>query len=104
MLIEHVEAAERAENLQRHRVDVVLHRDVADDAVGAGMLAGDPFDALALPRDERDMGALRVQPATSARPRPDVPPVIGDARSGVKGLLDICKESPLLSRSLLPAG
>ena len=58
---EDVEAAQLAENLQRHRVDVVFRRDVAHDAVRARMLAGDLVDPLAMARDERDAGALLVQ-------------------------------------------
>ena len=58
-------------NLNRDRVNVVFQRDVADDAVGSGMLAGDPFDAIAASGDERDAGAaaekLPDQRQTQAR-------------------------------------
>ena len=58
---EDVEAAQLTENLQRHRVDVVFHRHVADDAVCARVLAGDLVDPLAMTCDERHAGALLVQ-------------------------------------------
>ena len=97
-----VEAAQLAENLQRHRVDVVLRRDVADDAVRAGMLAGDlrrpargrarrtpPARLLVEEMDERE---------TEARGAAGD----GDAQVGERMWQAISKESPLLSRSLLP--
>ena len=58
---EDVEAAQLAENLQRHRVDVVFRRDVAHDAVRAGMFAGDLVDPLAVAGDERHARALLVE-------------------------------------------
>ena len=42
-------------------MDVLFQRDVADDAVGAGVLAGDPFDAIAAAGDERDTRAAAEQ-------------------------------------------
>ena len=59
---EHVEAAEGAELIwSGDRVDVLLPRDVADDAVGAGMVAGNAVDALAGAGDEGDAGAAAAE-------------------------------------------
>ena len=54
-----VEAAERAADLQRDGVHVVLLRDVADDAVAAGDRARDARDAAGVAGDEGDAVAAR---------------------------------------------
>jgi hypothetical protein len=51
---EDVEAAERAADLERDRVRVVLAGDVADDAVAAGDGSGDAADAGRVAGDEGD--------------------------------------------------
>ena len=54
-----VESAERRADLQRDRVGVVLARDVADDAVTAGVAAGDARHRVAVTGDEGDRVAAR---------------------------------------------
>jgi len=61
--------------LQRDWIDVVLRRDVADDRVRAGELAGDALHTLAAARDKRDARAApgerahqrEAQPGRAAR-------------------------------------
>ena len=65
---EDVETAQLTENLQRHRVDIVLRGDVADDAVGAWVFAGDLFDAIAVAGDEGDARALLVEKMDEGEP------------------------------------
>src|SRR5215216_456277 len=52
-----VEPAKLACDLNRDRVDVFLHGDVADDAVGAGIVPRDLFDSFARPCDKSDARA-----------------------------------------------
>ena len=79
---EHVEAAERAADLQRDRVDVVLARDVADDAVAAGDRARDALHARGVAGDEGDARRRALRTLRRARGRgPEVPPVMA-TRSG----------------------
>jgi hypothetical protein len=80
-----VEAAERAADLQRDRVRVFLPGDVADDAVAAAKRFGDAAHARRVAGDEGDRSPRATKASTSARPRPEVPPVTA-TRSGRVGM------------------
>ena len=72
---QHVEAAEFADDLHGDGVDVVLHGDVADDAVRAGVLARHLLDAARRAGDEGHPRAAAEQlagrgPAQARRCRP----------------------------------
>ena len=65
---EHVEPAQCAEHLYRDRMDILLARDVPDDADGTGPFAGDALHAFAVPRDEGDERSAVVQLAHQRQP------------------------------------
>src|SRR5438045_8060614 len=48
-----VQAAQRAEDLERHRIDGVLRGHIAHNAVSAWMGGGDPFNPLSPAREDR---------------------------------------------------
>ena len=80
-----VESAELAENLERDGIDGVLRRDVADDAVDAGVAALDRFDAVAAARDEGDARAGAVQGTDERQSETGRPACDGDPQVGAAG-------------------
>ena len=70
-----IQAAELARDLHGDRIDVVLRRDVADDAVRAGMSGGDAIDAFAVRATNATRAPRARNSSSRARPRPAVPPV-----------------------------
>jgi hypothetical protein len=82
---EHVEAAERGADLERDRMRVFLAGDVADDAVAAGDAARDLATASAWRATKATASPRAANASTSARPRPEVPPVTA-TRSGGRGM------------------
>ena len=75
-----VEAAELADDLQRDRMDIVLERDVADDAVRAAMSAATARRGRRSRATKATRAPRRCSSRTRARPRPDVPPVTATRR------------------------
>ena len=83
-------------------MDVVLGRDVADDAVRAGMLGGDAARRVAAARDERDARAAREQLADEREAEARRAAGDGDAQA-VERVSCVCIHIPLPSHSLLRA-
>ena len=77
---EDVEAAERGRDLHRDRVDVLLARDVADDAVVPATSAATAWTRSAVRATKATAAPRRWSSRTSASPSPDVPPVMATRR------------------------